>query len=61
MAEGARKLRRIGSITEVGFRCQQNETLLPSNLTLAGSEFHTVGESSGPCFRFHPRNVKRVG
>ena len=56
MAEGARKLRRIGSIKEVGFRRQQNETLIPSNLTLAGSEFHTVGAATEkarvPCFVF---------
>ena len=43
MDEEARRLRKIGSIKEIGFRRRRNETMLPSDLTLAGSEFHTVG------------------
>ena len=43
--EEARRLRRIGSIKEV-FRRRRNETILPSDLTLAGSEFHTVGAAT---------------
>ena len=35
MDENARKLRRIGSIKEIVFRRWQNETILPSDLTLA--------------------------
>ena len=35
----ARRLRRIGSIKEIGFRCRRNETILPCDLTLTGSEF----------------------
>ena len=42
MDEEARRLRRIGSI----FRRRRNETILPSDLTLAGSEFHTVGAAT---------------
>ena len=40
MDEGDRKLKEIGF-----FRCRWNETILPSDLTLAGtgSEFHIVG------------------
>ena len=39
--------------------------LLPFDLTLAGSEFHTVSAATEkardpPFFRFHPRNVKKV-
>ena len=41
MDEEARRLRRIASIRDV-FRRWRNETILPSDLTLAGSEFHTV-------------------
>ena len=43
MDEEARMPRRIGSIKEICFRRRRNETILPSDLTLAGSEFHTVG------------------
>ena len=45
MVEGARKIKRIGSIDEeiYVFRCRRNETTFPSNLTLAGSELHTGG------------------
>ena len=43
MDEEARRLRRIGNIKEIGFRRRRNETILPSDLKLAGSEFHTVG------------------
>ena len=48
MDEEARRLRRIGSIKEIGliFRRRRNETILPSDLTLAGSEFHTVGAAN---------------
>ena len=46
MDEDARRLRRIGSIKERGFRRRRNETILPSGLTLAGSEFHTVGAAT---------------
>ena len=46
MDEEARKLRRIGSIKEIGFRRRRNETVLPSDLTLSGSEFHRVGEAT---------------
>ena len=46
MDEDARRLRRIGSITEIGFRRRRNETTLPSDLTLAGSKFHTVGAAT---------------
>ena len=42
----ARRLRRIGSIKEIGFRCRRNETILPCDLTLAVSEFHTVGAAT---------------
>ena len=42
MDEEARRLRRIGSIKEIGFRRRRNETILPSELTLAGSEFHNI-------------------
>ena len=42
MDEDARKLRRIGSIKEIVFRRLRKETILPCDLTLAGSEFHTV-------------------
>ena len=54
MDEEARRLRRIGSIKEIDFRRRRNETILPFDLTLAGSEFHTVGnrESSGQTFVF---------
>ena len=45
MDEEARRLRRIGSIKEV-FRRRRNETILPSDLTPAGSEFHTVGAAN---------------
>ena len=43
MDEDPRKLRRIGSIKKIVFRRRRNETILPSDLTLAGSQFHTVG------------------
>ena len=46
MDEEARRLRRIGSIKEICFRRRRNETILPSDLTLAGSEFHTVGAAT---------------
>ena len=46
MDEEARRIRRIGSIKEIGFRRLRNETILPSDLTLAGSEFHTVGAAT---------------
>ena len=29
-------------LKELGFKTPANETMLPSNLTLAGSEFHRV-------------------
>ena len=49
-------LRRIGSIKDIGFRHRRNETILPSDLTLAGSEFHTVGaateKAQGPALVF---------
>ena len=62
MDEDVRKLRRIGSFKEVGFRHRRNETIFRSNLALAENEFHRVGnsESSGSSFRFHPKNVNRV-
>ena len=49
MDEGSRKLRRIGSIKEICFRRRRKETiifLLPSDLTLTGSEFHRVGAAT---------------
>ena len=46
MDEDTRKLRRIGSIKEIGFRGRRNKTILPSDLTLPGSEFHTVGAAT---------------
>ena len=46
MDEEARRLRRIGTIKEIGFRRRRNETVLPSDLTLAGSEFHIVGATT---------------
>ena len=41
----ARRL-RIGSIKEIGFRRRRNETILPSDLTLAGIKLHTVGAAT---------------
>ena len=41
MDEEARKLRRIDNIKEIGFRRRRNETILPSDLTLAGSRNYT--------------------
>ena len=38
--------RRLGSIKEIRFRHRRNEIILPSYLTLAGSEFHTVGAAT---------------
>ena len=46
MDEEARRLRKIGSIKEICFRRRRNETILPSDLTLAGREFHTVGAAT---------------
>ena len=46
MDEDARKQRRIGSIIEIRFRRRRNETILRSDLTLAGSELHTVGAAA---------------
>ena len=46
MDEEARKERRIGSIKEIGLRRRRNETILPSDLTLAGIEFHTIGAAT---------------
>ena len=46
MDEDARKLRRIGSIKEICFRRRRNETISPSDLTLAGSELYTVGAAT---------------
>ena len=46
MDEEARRLRKIGNIKEIGFRRRRNETILPSDLTLAGSEFHPVGAAT---------------
>ena len=46
MDEDARKLWRIGSIKEICVRRRRNETILPSDLTLAGSEFYTVGAAT---------------
>ena len=46
MDEGSRKLRRIDSIKEICFRRWRKETLLPSDLTLTGSEFHRVGAAT---------------
>ena len=43
MNDGAVNLRRICSFKEIGLRRRRNETLLPSNLTLAGSEVDRVG------------------
>ena len=42
----SRRLRMIGSIKEIIFRRRRNETISPSDLTLAGSEFHTVGAAT---------------
>ena len=46
MDEEAMRLRRIGSIKEIGFRRRRNETILPSDLTLAESEFYTVSAAT---------------
>ena len=46
MDVGSRKLRRIGSIKEICFRHRRKETILPSDLTLTGSEFHRVGAAA---------------
>ena len=46
MDEGARKLRRIGSIRIYVFRRRRNEIIFHSNLTLTGSEFHRVGAAT---------------
>ena len=46
MDEDATKLKRIGSIKEIGFSRRRNELILPFDLTLAGSEFHTVGATT---------------
>ena len=46
MDEEAMRIRKIGRIKEIGFRRRRNETILPSDLTLAGSEFHTVGAAT---------------
>ena len=46
MDEGARKLRRIGSIRYRFLNVDKNETIFPSIFTLAGSEFHTVGAAT---------------
>ena len=45
MDEEATRLRRIGNVTEIRFETsvEWNETISPSDLTLAESEFHTVG------------------
>ena len=40
MDDSVTKLRRICSIKK------KNQTIFPSNLTLAGSEFHTVGAAT---------------
>ena len=45
MDEEARRLRRTGSIKEI-FRRRRMKVLLPSDLTVAGSEFHTVGAAT---------------
>ena len=41
--EGATNLRNIGSFKKIDVRRRRNETIFPSNLTLAGSKFHRVG------------------
>ena len=43
-----RKLHRIGSIKEIGFETsvEWNETILPCDLTLAGSDIYTVGAAT---------------
>ena len=47
MDEAARKLSMISCIKEIGiFRRRWNEAILPSNLTLAGNRFHTVGAAT---------------
>ena len=43
MDEGVRKLMRIASIKIMVFRRRRNET---SDITLAGSEFHTFGAAT---------------
>ena len=54
MDEDVRKLWRIGSIKKIVFRRRRNETTLPSDLTLAGSEVHTVATEKArvPAFVF---------
>ena len=46
MDEDVMKLRSIDSIKKIVFRRRRNETTLPSDLTLAGSEVHTVGAAT---------------
>ena len=46
MDEEARRLRRIGSIKEIGIGVGGMKLLLPSDITLAGSEFHTVSAAT---------------
>ena len=46
MDEGSRKLRSIGSINDICFRRRRKVPVLPSDLTLTGSEFHRVGAAT---------------
>ena len=46
MDEDARKLRRIDSVKEIHFIRRWNETILTSDLILAGSEIPTVGAAT---------------
>ena len=59
MVEGARKMKRMGSIEEeiYLFRHRRNEIIFPSNLTLAGSEFHTVGVATEKAWVPVPTNT----
>ena len=50
MDEEARRLRRIGSIKEIGFRRRRNETILPSDLTLAGSDVAATEKLVSACY-----------
>ena len=46
MDEEVRRLRRIGSFKEIVFNRRRNEIILPCDLTLAESEFHTTGAAT---------------
>ena len=47
-----RKPRRMDSMKKIGFRPWQYETILPSNLTLAGRLFEKYSTENSYCCRF---------